>query len=84
MLRPTVLLFALLSACPARAHPPADAPAPTPDVPSRTHVCYGPAGSAVEVDRAVTCASLGGSEAVPMEVPRALGVRRDGGTLQTF
>lgn len=46
------------------------------------HVCYGPGGSAVEVARAVACASLGGSDTAPMEVPRGPGVRRDGGALQ--
>jgi len=46
------------------------------------HVCYGPNASAVEVDRATSCASLGGSETPPMEVPRGPEVRRDGGTAQ--
>ncbi|MDB4932477.1 MAG: hypothetical protein JWM10_4961 [Myxococcaceae bacterium] len=82
------LVFLLLSACPSRAHSPPDATAAAaarPEVPpSATHVCFGPGGSAVEVDRATSCASLGGSEAAPMEVPRAPAVRRDGGTVQPW
>lgn len=76
-------LVAALCACPARSRPPPppDAPAAR-DVPSPTHVCYGPGGSAVEVVRATSCASLGGSEVAPMEVRPPPAVRRDGGTAQ--
>lgn len=78
-------LCLLLTACPSR--PPApDAHAATavatPDAGPATHVCYGPGGSAVEVARSVPCATLGGSEERPMEVPAGPGVRRDGGTLR--
>lgn len=89
-MRPPLLIFPflLLSACPSRPHstPDATAAADAPrDVPpSPTHVCFGPGGSAVEVDRATSCASLGGSEAAPMEVPRPPAVRRDGGTAQPW
>ncbi len=80
----TVLL--LLTACPSRAPSPPDArvatPVVAPDSGPANHVCYGPGGSAVEVDRGTNCASLGGSDTPPTEVRNAPAVRRDGGTLQ--
>ena len=78
-----ILLFVLLSGCPSRTHAPPDASAavtPAAVALSPTHVCFGAGGSAVEVDRATSCASLGGSETAPMEVRAGPAVRRDGGT----
>lgn len=76
-----------LTACPSRPAPTPDAhvvAAPAVDAGPATHVCYGPGGSAVEVGRATACASLGGSDTPPVEVPNApappAAVRRDGGT----
>ncbi len=81
-----IITSLLLTACPSRApnHPDARAIAPVvaPDSGPATHICYGPGGSAVEVGRGTDCASLGGSETPPMEVPNAPVVRRDGGTPQ--
>jgi hypothetical protein len=81
-LRPLSFLL-LVCACPSRPHQPPGAPAADASL-SPTHVCFGPGGSAVEVDRATACASLGGSEAAPMEVARPPAVRRDGGTVQPW
>ena len=88
MRRPYFLLslpLLLLTACPSRATnssspPDARAPVVIRDNGPATHICYGPGGSAVEVDPSTSCASLGGSETPPMEVPNAPVVRRDGGT----
>jgi uncharacterized membrane protein len=76
-------LASLLAACARRAPLPArDAGA---DV-AGTHVCYGAAGSAVEVPRATPCASLGASETPPATVaapppPRRTREARDAATL---
>lgn len=50
----------------------ADARAPRP----ATHVCYGAAGSAVEVSRDTPCESLGASETPPATVPAPPPARR--------
>ncbi|MEZ4392225.1 MAG: hypothetical protein R3A48_14110 [Polyangiales bacterium] len=49
-----------------------DAPAPR----ASTHVCYGAAGSAVEVARDTPCESLGASETPPATVPAPPPARR--------
>lgn len=66
----TRALFALvlLGACRAPAAPAVPARDAAADV-SATHVCYGAAGSAVEVPRSVSCASLGAGDTAPATVP---------------
>lgn len=63
-----LLAFALLAACRAPAAPAAPARDAAADV-SATHVCYGAAGSAVEVPRSIPCASLGAGDTAPATVP---------------
>ncbi len=77
--RPVIAVLAVFAslavACPRRTPAPPDAHVATPSAaPPRgaaatTHVCYGPNASAVEVSMETPCASLGGSDTPPVEVP---------------
>lgn len=76
------LLLAAACRAPAATAPARDAAAEV----SVMHVCYGAAGSAVEVPRSTPCASLGASELPPATVPPPPPPRRtraalDAGTL---
>lgn len=60
----------------AAPSPARDAAVDAPTTRATTHVCYGAAGSAVEVPRATPCESLGGSETPPATVPAPPPARR--------
>lgn len=70
MRAPRLALALALAACTrGRSDRPAPRDAAGVTDASRTHICYGAGGSAVEVARELPCEALGASEARPASVP---------------